>query len=229
VTLNLVSAQPDLPLQLTVGPDTAQASTAINAFVVAYNTLMTAINHQFTVDSATHTEGPLGSDGSLRSLQSRLLSDVSYSLTGNSGLVNLVSLGIKMNNDGTLTVGATPDGRTLSQIMTDSPAAFQSFFQGTSGFANNFSNDLRKLTDSTLGILNLDLAQNSSEQTNLADTISNFQDQLASQRQQLIKQFSQVNTILQAYPYVLAMITAQLGDILKTSDTSPAQGSSTSG
>ena len=72
VTLNLVSAEPSVPLQLSVGPNTDAATTAINAFVVAYNTLITAINQQYVVDAATNTEGPLGSDSSLRSLQSSL-------------------------------------------------------------------------------------------------------------------------------------------------------------
>ena len=101
VTLNLVSAEPTVPVQLSVGPDTAQATTAINGFVVAYNTLITAINNQFAIDPTTNLEGPLGSDGSLRSLQSSLLADVSYSPASN-GLVNLRSLGIQTNQDGTL-------------------------------------------------------------------------------------------------------------------------------
>jgi len=233
VTMNLVSAQPDVPLQLSVHPDTSQATTAVNAFVVAYNTLVTAINHQFAVDPSTNTEGPLGADGSLRALQSRLMGDVSYSITGNSGLVNLAALGINMNNDGTLTIGLTPDGKSPSDVLAASPAAFQNFFQATSGgpagFANNFGSDLTNLTSPTLGILNLELNQNSAQQTNIANEISNFQDQLASQKQQLITQFSQVNAMLESYPYLLAAITAQLGgNILATSNTSPTAGSSTS-
>ncbi len=231
VTLNLISAEPNVPLQLSVGADTAQATTAINSFVVAYNTLITAINNQFKIDPTTNNEGPLGADASVRTLQSRLLSDVSYSISGNSGLVNLASLGINMNDDGTLTAGIAPDGRTMSQVLTQNPGPFLNFFQNTAqtGFANAFSSDLISLTDSVNGAINFDLAQNSKAQSALTDEIATFQDRLATQRNQLIASLSQVNATLQAYPYLLAQITYQLGNILpNSSNTSPNKGSSTS-
>jgi flagellar hook-associated protein 2 len=228
VTLSLVSAEPGVPLQLSIGKDVAQATTAINAFVVAYNTLMTAINHQFAVDPNTGLQGPLGSDGSLRALQSRLLADVSYSIKDNSGLISLATLGVDMNDDGTLTVGTAADGRKLSQILTDNPTAVQNLFQGSKGWANNFGTDLLSLTSPTVGILNLDLGQNNRQQAILTDSISNFEDQLATQKQDLIARFSQVNAVLESYPYVLAMITAQLGSILPTTSTTTTTGTSTS-
>ncbi|MBV8052861.1 MAG: flagellar filament capping protein FliD, partial [Acidobacteriaceae bacterium] len=231
VTLNLVSAEPDVPLQLAVSPDTTQATNAVNTFITAYNALITAINQQFTVNTTTNTEGPLGSDSSLRQLQSSLLNDISFSPPGSNNLVNLVSLGITTNDDGTLTLGTAPDGRTLNDLLSSDPGAVQAFFQNTAntGFANNFHKDLTSLTDPSQGILNLDLAQNNTEQTNLGDDISNLQGRLATQKQQLINEFSQVNATLEEYPYLLAEITAQLGNILPTSsNTSPSQGSITS-
>lgn len=230
VTLNLVSAEPTVPLQLSVGPDTSQATTAINAFVVAYNTLITAINHQFAIDPTTQREGPLGSDGALRSLQSRLLADVSYS-PASSGLVNLRSLGIKTNEDGTLSVGNTVDNKSLADVMTANPTAFLNFFQNSAtGFAHHFKADLTDLTSSVSGPLNLDLAQNSVEQSDLTGRISDFNDRLASQRQQLVAKFSQVNAALESYPYLLAEINAALGNpyTQTSSNTTPTAGSPTS-
>jgi len=219
VTLNLVSAEPNVPLQLAVGPDTTQASDAINTFVTAYNALISAINQQYTIDPSTNTEGPLGSDGSVRSLQSSLLADVTHSVAGNSaGLVNLASLGISMNDDGTLSV----DNTALGNLLNANPSAVQSFFQNSSqtGFANNFGADLTNLTDPVNGVLNLDLAQNSTEQTNLSTDISNFQDQLATQKQELTNQFSQVNATLQEYPALLETVTSLLGGLLSSSSNS---------
>jgi len=231
VTLNLVSAEPNVPVQLSVGADASQATNVISTFVTAYNALVSAINQQFTVNAATNTEGPLGSDGSLRQLQSRLLSDVTYSAAGNQtlnnlGYINLASLGINMNDDGTLTV----DNTTLGNVLNTNPSAVSTFFQNTAsgspaGFANAFGTDLTNLTDPINGVLNLDLAQNNTEQTNLSTEISNFQAQMATQKQQLIAEYSQVNATLEEYPYLLAEITATLGNILpNSSNTSPNQG-----
>ncbi|HZP63365.1 MAG TPA: flagellar filament capping protein FliD [Terriglobales bacterium] len=231
VTLNLVSAEPNVPLQLSIGPDVTQASNAISTFVTAYNALVSAINQQYTVNTTTNSEGPLGSDGSLRQLQSSLLNDIAYSPVQNGDLVNLVSLGITVNDDGTLSIGTAPDGRTLNDILGADPGEVQNFFQNASntGFANQFESDLNNLTDPSQGILNLDLAQNNTQQSDLSDEISNLQDQLATQKQQLIQEYSQVNATLEEYPYLLAEITAQLGNILPTSsNTSPNEGTTTS-
>jgi flagellar hook-associated protein 2 len=212
VTLNLAGPSSSVGVQLNVGPDTSQVTQAINNFVSAYNQVINDINQQFTVDSSTNTEGPLGSDTALRSLQSSLLTDVTYAVTGNSGVVNLASLGINMNDDGTLTVGTNAQGQTLAQAIASNPGAVQSFFQNASstGFANNFNSDLTNLTDATQGVLNVDLAQNKTEQQNLSDSISNFEAQMTAQQQQLTQEFSQVEASLEAYPLLLQQVTETL-------------------
>lgn len=218
VTLNLASAAPDSTVALTVGPDTNQVTQAVNTFVNAYNTVINDINQQFTVNAATNAEGPLGSDSALRTLQSILMKDVTYSVSGNSGLVNLASLGINMNDDGTLTVGTTPGGQTMSQVLAANPQAFQAFFQNSTstGFANLFHTDLTNLTDPTDGLLNVDLAQNKTQQQNLTDSINNFEDQLRTQQTSLLQEFSRVNASLQSYPLLLQQVT----DTLATMDNS---------
>lgn len=227
VSLNLVGPSPNNPVQLTVGPDASAAVGAINTFVSAYNQVIKDINQQFTVDASANSEGPLGSDTALRSLQANLMSDVTYSVSGNSGLVNLAALGVNMNNDGTLTVGQTPGGQTLDQVVAANLAAFQAFFQNGSstGFANSFHNDLTNLTDPTLGVLNVDLAQNKTQQQALSDSINNFETQLAAEQQQLTNQFSQVDASLQAYPLLLQQVTETLATMgsgsSSTSSSSP--------
>jgi flagellar hook-associated protein 2 len=211
VTLNLLGAAPEQEIQLTVGADASQAVQAINGFITAYNNIVNNINQQFTVNSASNSEGPLASDSSLRSLQSSLLTDVTYAVSGNSNFSNLASLGIGMNDDGTLTV----DTSTLSAALQNNASAVLNFFQnsGGTGFANNFNADLTNLTDATQGILNLDIQQNKSEQQSLTDQINNFQDRLTAQQRQLTTQFSQVNAVLEAYPYLLAEVTNQLDSL----------------
>jgi flagellar hook-associated protein 2 len=217
VTLNLLGAPSSGSLRLTVGPNTAQATQAINNFVSAYNAIIGNINQQYVVDPTTNNEGPLGSDFFLRSLQSSLLSDVSYSITGNSGLVNLASLGINLNNDGTLTVNnvSTPTDPSLADVLASNPGAVQSFFQNAqqTGFADHFHGDLSALTSPSQGILNVDIAQNSATQQALTKSISDFQLQLTAQQQQLTKQFNQVNANLQAYPLLLQQVTEIIGSL----------------
>jgi flagellar hook-associated protein 2 len=222
VTLNLASANPNETVQLSLGPDATQVTQAINNFVSAYNQVVGDINQEFTVNSSTNSQGPLGADTALRTLQTSLLNDVTYAVSGDSGLVNLGSLGINLNNDGTLTVGTNPAGQTLSQLLTSNPAAVQSFFQNTSstGFANNFNSDLTNLTDPATGVLNVDLAQNQASQQDLTNTINNFETQLSAQQTQLTSEFDAVNASLQAYPLLLQEVTETLGTLGTGSSTS---------
>ncbi|HTU40740.1 MAG TPA: flagellar filament capping protein FliD [Candidatus Aquilonibacter sp.] len=216
VTLNLLSATPDTAVQLTVAPDTDQISSAVNNFVSAYNTVVSDINAQYAVDPTGATPAPpLESDTSLRSLQSSILADASYAITGNSGLVNLASLGINMNNDGSLTVGSNASGQTFAQVVGSNPSAVQNFFQNSTntGFANIFNTDLTNLTDPTTGPLNAEVTENTATEQGLSTSIANFQTQLSNQQTALTSQYDSVNASLQAYPLLLQEVTETLGTL----------------
>ena len=163
VTLNLVSAAPGVSVLLTVGADTARATQAVN--VANYNTVMGAINSQFTFDPVANTAGPLAANSSLRSLQGSLLSDVTFSRSGNNGYVNLASLGVNVK---------------LNEVISHHFTDFQNFFQSLSpnGFANRFSTDLASLTDATDGIINANLTENSGTQATLTAEITDLEDRL---------------------------------------------------
>ena len=219
VTLSLLSpSTPGTPLQLTVGADANQITSAVNNFVSAYNTVISTINSQYVVDpTGAIPAPPLEGDLSLRSLQSSLLTDSSYAIGGNSGLVNLAALGINQNNDGTLTVGSTPppNSQTFAQVLAANPTAVQNFFQNASGtgFANAFNSDLSNLTSPTQGPLSVDLTQNQAEQADLNKTITNFDTQIALEQTQLTQRYDAVNASLQAYPLLLQVITETLGTL----------------
>jgi flagellar hook-associated protein 2 len=224
VTFSLVSQSPGNPVQLSVGPDQNQITTAVNNFISAYNTVVTTNNQQYAVDpTGTTPAPPLESNLSLRSVQSSLLADAGFSITGNSGYVNLESLGINTNDDGTLTLGTNAEGLTFAQVLAANPTVVQNFFQNASGtgFANNFNTDLSNITNATSGPLNAEVTQNEAEQQDLTTTINNFEVQLTAQSTQLTQQYDAVNASLQAYPLLLQEITQTLGTL--------GQGTSSSG
>jgi flagellar hook-associated protein 2 len=224
ITLSLVSPSPGNPVQLSVGSDQSQISTAVNNFISAYNTVITTNNQQYVVDpTGTTPAPPLESDLSLRSVQSSILADAGFAITGNSGYVNLESLGINTNNDGTLTLGTNAEGLSFAQVLAANPSAVVNFFQNASGtgFANSFNTNLIGLTNPTTGPLNTEVTANQAEQTDLTTTINNFEVALTAQSAQLTKQFDAVNASLQAYPLLLQEVTETLGTL--------GQGTSSSG
>lgn len=207
ITLQLAGTSA-IPVQLRIGRDESGIKQAINDFVSSYNSVVSAINLQFKVDPTTYTAGELASDGTLRSIQTTLLNDVTYAISGNNGFANLASLGLDMQNDGTLTV----DDAKLSDAIANHLADVQNFFQSASpvGFGANFSADLMRM-NSSQGPIRLDLNQIAQAQRTLTDQINQLEDRLATKQTMLIKQYSQVNAALQAFPMLMAAIAGQLG------------------
>jgi flagellar hook-associated protein 2 len=172
VTLNLGTAAPDTPINVDVASDTDQATTAINNFVSAYNTVINDFNTQFAVASDGTGGGPLENDNTVSEAQSLLLGATAYSITGNSGIVNLASIGVNLNDDGTLSL----DSGTLSNALTTHYSAVQNLLQNsTNGFAQNLSNVINTLNAPSTGILSLDAQGISSNSQDLTNQINDLQ------------------------------------------------------
>jgi len=210
VTLTLASGAPNTQVTISVGADTSQATQTINSFVSAYNTVVSDINSQFSLDSNAQ-EGPLAGNSGLRSLQSQLLSAISYSVSGTGQYVNLQSLGLEMQDDGTLQVNTSALNNALSTDYKD----FQNFFQSTSpqGFGTFFGNQMMQLTDVTQGPIAL--AVTGLQQTNqsLTNDISDFEVRMTSLQQELTQQYSAVNATLEEYPMLMQQISSQLASL----------------
>src|SRR6185437_4986222 len=97
--------------------------------------------------------------------------------------------------------------------MNSNYGAVLNLFQQVSpaGFASNFNNDLLNMTDPTNGPIALD--QNGIAQSTAAlnQQISDFQDNLNLQEQQLMQTYSQVAVTLQEMPTLLQQVQSQLG------------------
>ena len=213
VTLNLQSASPGTQVTLTVAPDTSQASTAINQFVTDYNTLIKAVNAQFTYTSGSG-QGVLAQDPTVRSLQSDLLGSLDYTSTTGSGssatTTSLASMGITVNSDGTLSV----DSATLSSALDNKYSQVQNFFQGTAlnGFANSMDQQLTSFISPADGAFTVDLQSISSQNTTLQDDINNFQTNIITPlKARLTTEYSDAEEALQELPGEIKNIDAELG------------------
>jgi flagellar hook-associated protein 2 len=211
LTLNLLGTSSS-PVTLSVAPDTSQASTAINRFVSDYNSLVSAVNTQFTYTDGVG-EGVLSGDPTVRTLQADLLQSIDYTYTPASGtttMPNLFSMGITMNSDGTLSV----DSATLDNSLKNNYSDVQQFFQGASlnGFANSLDQQLTSFTSPGNGAFTVDLQSMSSEFASLQSDIANFQTNVIEPLQaQLQAQYSQAEIALQQLPIEMKNVDAELG------------------
>ncbi|MDF3917279.1 flagellar filament capping protein FliD [Salinicola salarius] len=127
VTLNLTSTTESAET-LSVSKDTESMTKAVKAFVDAYNSFQSTADNLTSYDSESDTAGTLLGNSTMRSIESRLRSVLSYS--DSEGAFSMLSdLGIERQLDGTLEID---DDKLSDAIANDSDAVSQ-FFSGADG------------------------------------------------------------------------------------------------
>lgn len=211
ITLNLLSANPGAEVSLGVAPNTSQAATVINNFVSDYNTLVNSLSSQFTFTGSS--EGVLATDSGVRNLQIQLLGAVGYTYTPTSGTTtvpNLSSMGISVNNDGTLSV----DSATLESKLQNNFSDVQNFFQGDAlnGFANSLDQQLTDFLSPANGTFTVDLQSMNSQISTLQENINDFEtNYITPLKAQLQSEYSQAEILLQQLPMMMKQIQTELG------------------
>ncbi len=157
------------------------------------------------MNAATGSAGVLATDSTLNVVQDQLFNAVNYSASGS--ITSLATLGINLQNDGTLQV----DSPTLSNALNSNFTAIQSFFQSTTtGAGQALSSALTNLTDPTQSPVALDQQGITNTQSDLTNQIANINANLAQEQQTLIDKYSNVNAILQTLPVLQQQISSQL-------------------
>lgn len=219
VTLNLLGASPSTAVNLTVASNATDVSTAINQFVTDYNTAIGLLNAQFTVSSSTDSsgnttsgEGVLGSDPTVRSLQSALESALNYTYTPTSGTTtvsSLYDLGITVGDDGTLSV----DSSTLDSALTNNATDVQNFFEGPAlnGFAASMDTAVDTYTNAATGAFKVDLSSIAANNSDLTTEINDFETSyIASEQTRLTAMYTQAETALETLTTTMDQINALL-------------------
>jgi flagellar hook-associated protein 2 len=156
-------------------------------------------------------------------IQSQLLNGITTSLSGNGAAVNLQSIGIQLQEDGTLSVASSSssDSMDLNDALANDFSAVQNLFQSTSqaGVAQTLNTALTNLTDATNGPLNLDMSSISSQESDLNDQISEFQYQLQQTQTQLTNEYSTINTTLEQMPELINQVNQQLNALNPTTSS----------
>jgi flagellar hook-associated protein 2 len=195
---------------LSVSADADQISSAVSQFVSSYNSTINLLSTQFAYNAGTGAQGVLGSDSVVRSMQSALLSSIGFSNPGN-GLSTLASLGISMQNDGTLTL----DNTVLGQAIARNPADVQNLFQGnaSNGFANKIAAQLTTYSSASGGALALDISNLTQQYNALQSDVNNYESgYIASQKTLLTTMYSNAEIALQSLPNTLKQIQAELNN-----------------
>lgn len=138
VTLQLLSADPNKTVTVTVGKDKTALKNSIKAFVDKFNAAVSLMYQRLTekpVDNpkteAEKKVGLLRGDNTLVFVRSTLVREVTTPVSGlPSDLQMLAQIGIRLNNDGTLSIEET---KLQAAIESDAGKVFRLFFNDGDG------------------------------------------------------------------------------------------------
>ncbi|MFM0327798.1 flagellar filament capping protein FliD [Caballeronia glebae] len=206
VTLNLTADSVGQTQTLTVGQDTGSLKTAITAFVTAYNNFITTAASLTSYDSTASTQGALLGDSMMNTIKNTISSTISAGIGSGAGKVNLASIGIALQPDGTLST----DDNALSAALTSNSAGVSKLFNSTDGVAAQLNNSLTSFL-ATGGIIDTRTTALNDDLTSIADQ----QTQLTAYTAQLTTdynaQFTALNTLMSSMSTQSSYLTALFG------------------
>lgn len=193
LTLDILDDTGQPTVQVTVSGDRETVKSRVQAFVDAYNKVVSLLHSQFVRD-ADGGVGVMFGDGTLRGLLSRLQLAAGEPVSQSSSEVaTLYQIGIKTGSDGTLSV----DGAKLdAALATDMSGVAGLFTQESAGLAARFSSVVSDYTDFVSGILVQRQKGLDSRRENLSDQIARMEQRVADYEKLLVQQFTYLENVI---------------------------------
>ena len=201
VTVNLLKAG---STTVTVGKDTTSSLTsALNAFVTAYNSANTTMGSLGTYNASTKIAGPLQGDATLRTAKTQIRNLLFDTVAGGSSAYQRLSdIGISAATDGTLSIDSTKLNKAISADyagVTNLVAKVGDAYNTTLDSIAGTSGTLISATNSTTSIIK--------SLTNRQTTLSARLTQIEANYR---KQFSALDTLVASMNSTSSYLTQQL-------------------
>ncbi|MGC9223679.1 MAG: flagellar filament capping protein FliD [Terracidiphilus sp.] len=187
------------PQTITLNSSDNTLSGLMNAINSANLGVTASLNSAQTgillTSNAVGSAGALTVTSNLYDTTDATTSTLSY--TNASDINNLSSLGISVNNNGTLTF----DASSLDSVLNTDYSSVAGFFQNADSWGQSFSNMLNNAgSSSPTGMLALASSANSTIESTLNAEISREQSYISAQQSSLTTELNQANQILQQLP-----------------------------
>jgi flagellar hook-associated protein 2 len=171
--------------------DKEALNTKVQAFVDAYNDVISKINKEFTYTGTARVGDSLMGDGALRQIKLSLSNTVIEEIATGGDYKTLYSVGVRLTDLGTLTFNSS----TLDSAVADDPDVIVKLFAGENssaleGLAEKFDTLIEAYTKSGDGILTTKIDSNSDRVRGYDDQIDRLEEQIDDFEARLRAQFS---------------------------------------
>ncbi len=191
---------------LTVTNDSDTISQNIQAFVDAYNEIVSYVTGNSSYDATSHSGDPLFGESTSRSIVNRLRNIMVSSVSGlPEDLKTLSQIGVSTNRDGTITLDTSTLNEKLSSALGDVENLFT---DSTEGIAVQVYDYIDDATDSVDGILTIRIDGLESLVGDIADDITDLEAKLSRTEESLRRQFSALEALLSGLTSQGAFLTS---------------------
>jgi len=206
VTLNVVAKQA-VASDLVIGADPSKSLSKLQGFVDSFNAIMTALAPSLKPDPNARPAAGSTLDGVLAyGLERRLHGMLSSKVVALGAHRTLADIGVKLQNDGTVTI----DSALFNDAVAKDPTGVDAIFSTpTTGIATQMTAFSKSYTDSVDG----QLVQ---RQTSLKTTIKDLQktnqrltDHVTAYKAQLQAQFARMESLIANYNSIGSYLSAR--------------------
>jgi len=196
VTLNLLQADSNVTITLTVSRDIDQMVSNIQDFFNKLNEVFTYINNQSSYTEEDESAPPLMGDTTLSLLRNDLRTRVSNGVTWNSTTHYLFEIGISLDDDGLYTI----DEDTLREALADNFETVRNLFVETTqstGIAAEMNDFLDFITDEySSGYVQTRMDEIQTNIDNIDERIEEMERRFEMERERLYEQFNALETYM---------------------------------
>jgi flagellar hook-associated protein 2 len=203
ITLNLTGSS-GVSNSVTFAADSSGTSTSLQSFVDAYNTLAKTLNSQLVTDPSQQYGDSLLSHTTTSTVENAMQGMLSQVVVPSGSVRTLADLGLELQRDGTLNLNLI----TMTKAIQNSPSAVNAIFStATTGIAATLKTLSDNQTNAATGTLILQQDSLQSSISDLTDQETSAQAYLDAERQQLVAQFTNMETLISGYQSATSYLT----------------------
>ncbi|WP_414451055.1 flagellar filament capping protein FliD [Burkholderia sp. 22PA0099] len=199
VTFTRAMRDGEAPLGLEIKADADGTAENVQAFVDAYNALMSEISALSKNGGETGEAGPFAGDAGVRALQQRM----NALLRGDVDGVRLLDYGISADRNGTLSL----DRKQLDAMLAKQPQGLDALFSDdTDGLARRMDDYLKTWTSATDGHIHSRQTSMQEIEKSLSKKAVSLEDQYIRVYNRYLAQFTRVETLQTNMKNTLAIL-----------------------
>ncbi len=205
--------------KIDIAKDTKKATTAIQAFVDQYNSLMSFIDDKSAYNSDTEEASILQGDSTLMRMQMNLRKNVTSKVSNEGTYNQLYAVGIEIDRDGVMSL----DSSKLKTALEDNPEAVTKLFNadseddGFDGVATRLDDYTDLLLQTNTGVIPKRMDYFSKSIKDIDEQVEDLESSYESERERLSSEFAAMEQMISEMNSQSSWLQSQLSNLSNSS------------